>query len=198
MSTSLMDTLDSSISSVIEEVEIINMMRDMTVNCSIPLEKVHCTYPTETKLYRGRPEMTVMMMSNGRNMQMFRGGKVQILGPVSDADVENMRHEFITKLRKISAMENFQVTKTTLLNLVMSVQLKKALHLHNITLTNSNVFHETELFPAALIRMWHPVHIAAFHSGKLIFTGLKSVEQLYNMLPLILSYLEKLGVLKEK
>ena len=69
-----------------------------------------------------------MTMSKGRNIQMFRRGKVQILGRVTDADAENMRLEFITRLRQISStMQQAQVTPMTLSNLVISVQLKKAL-----------------------------------------------------------------------
>ena len=162
----------------------------MKVDRVIPLEEVHRTLPAVTKLYRGRPEMIIMKMKNGRNVQIFRGGKVQILGRVSDAEAEKMRLEFIATLRKISTLQQAQVTTMTVSNLVISVQLKKALCLRQITLTDSDFFHETELFPAALIRKWHPVHIAAFHTGRMIFTGLKSVDQFYSMLPSLLFYLE--------
>ena len=133
--------------------------------------------------------MVVMRMTNGRNMQMFRGGKVQILGRVSDVEAENMRHEFIAKLRQINTMQHFQVTKWTVSNLVMRVQLKKIICLRKIASTNATCFHETELFPAALIRKWHPVHIAVFHTGTIILTGLKSVEHLYDIIPSLNSFL---------
>ena len=170
----------------------------MKVDCKIPLEEVHHTYPDDTKLYRGRPEMIVMTMSNGRRMQMFRGGKVQILGPLSETNAENMRLELITKLRKVNTMQTIQATTMTLLNLVMSVQLTKGLRLHKIQLTDFNFFHEVELFPAALIRAFYPVHIAAFHTGKLIFTGLKSVEQFNKILPVVIFHLEEQDVLEDK
>ena len=38
--------------------------------------------------------------------------------------------------------------------------------------------YEVEIFPAALIRKWHPAHVAVFHNGKMIVTGVKSVQML--------------------
>ena len=183
---------------VMENPTIINLMRNMKVDQVIPLEKVYHAYPDVTKLYRGRPEMIVMKMTNGRNMQMFRGGKVQILGCVSDMEAENMRLEFIAKLRRINTMQHSQVTKMTVSNLVISVQLKRALSLHKIDSTDTNFFHEIELFPAALIRKWHPVHIAVFHNGKVILTGLKSVEHFYDIMTTLTSFLETSNVFTQK
>ena len=165
-----------------EEAVIINLMRNMQVNRFIPLEEVHRTYPDITKLYRGRPEMLIMTMTNGRNVQAFRGGKVQILGCVSDEEAENMRLNFMNKLRRINTMQNSLVTKMTVSNLVISVQLKKPLSLQRIKRTDANFFHEIELFPAAIIRKWYPANIAAFHNGHIILTGIKSVEHFYKVM----------------
>ena len=176
-----------------EEPVIINMMRNMTVDGGIVLEDVHHFYPNTTKLYRGRPEMLIMKMKNGRNLQMFRKGKAQILGHVSEGDAENMRHEFIAKLRRLKTMqskETRRVSEMIISNMVMSVQLKKKLCPNKVLWSDSNVFHETELFPATLIRKWHPVHIALFHNGKVILTGLKSTSDFYNAMNLLNVYLE--------
>ncbi len=181
-----------------ESPTIINLMRNMKLNHPIALEEVHRVYPNITKLYHGRPEMLVMKMANSRNMQLFRGGKIQILGRVPDTEVESMRLELIKKLRQISEMRFSQVTPVTVSNLVMSVQLKKALCLRKINSSDADIFHETEVFPAALIRKWHPVHIAVFHTGKVILTGLKSVEHFYDIMNTLISFLESSHICKEK
>jgi TATA-box binding protein (TBP) (component of TFIID and TFIIIB) len=178
-----------------ERPTIINLMRNMKVDRPIPLEEVSHIYPNVTKIYHGRPEMVVMKMTNGRNMQMFRGGTVQILGCVSDMEAENMRLEFIVKLRRINMMHNSQVTKLTVSNLVISVQLTKAICLQKIASTDADFFHEIELFPAALIRKWHPVHIAVFHTGRVILTGLKSDEHFIDIMNTLTSFLETSHVL---
>ena len=169
---------------------IINQMRNMKVNHPIALEEVHQEYPNATKLYRGRPEMLIMKMTSGRNLQMFRGGKVQILGRVSEAEAEDMRLEFIAKLSRINKMHQTTVTEMTVSNLVVGVQLKKAICLRKIESSDSDLFHEIELFPAALIRKWHPVHVALFHTGKVILTGLKSMKHFYDIMKTLLLFLE--------
>ena len=173
-----------------ENPTVINMMRNMKVNHTIPLEEVHRSFPHLTKLYRGRPEMVVMKMTTGRNLQMFRGGKVQILGPVSEKTAESMYHEFIEKLSCVKKMPPFQVTKMTVSNLVMSVQLKKkVIALNKIKSSDANCFYEVEIFPAFLIQKWLPVHVAVFNTGCVILTGLKTFEHFYNVMDDLMSFL---------
>ena len=156
---------------------IINLMREMQVDQKVPLEDVYHLYEEETKFYRGRPEMLLMRMkTNGRNLQIFRGGKVQILGHISDEEAEEMRREFITRLKKLKKMENCRVTNLTLANLVVNLQLPSKINLKNISHSNRDLSYEVELFPAALIRKWHPAHVAVFHNGKMIVTGIKSLN----------------------
>ena len=162
----------------------INLMREMRVDRKVPLEDVYHLYEEETKFYRGRPEMLVMRMkTNKRNLQIFRGGKVQILGHIPDEEAEEMRHEFVWRLKRLKKMENCQVTTLTIVNLVVSLQLPSNVNLKNISHSNHDLSYEVELFPAALIRKWRPAHVAVFHNGKMIVTGLKSVnavDDIYN------------------
>ena len=173
-----------------ETPRIINLMRNMNVDRRIDLEEVHQTHPKSTRLYRGRPEMIVMTMSNDRNMQLFRGGKIQILGCIPNAVAESMRNELIARLKRVNSMEMCQVTEMTISNMVVSAQLQKKLCLRKIVKSDADLFHEIELFPAALIRKWHPVHIAAFHNGKVILTGLKSEKEFYVIASLLTKFLE--------
>ena len=168
---------------------IINLMRSMSVEGGIVLEDMHRMYPNNTRLYSGRPEMLVMKMMNGRNMQMFRKGKVQILGRITDGEAENMRLEFIAKLKTLKITGT--VTAMTISNLVVSATLKKKVCPKKTTWTDYNVFHEMELFPAVLIRKWHPVHVALFlQTGEVIVTGLKSTNDFFVVMNELCSFLE--------
>ena len=103
----------------------------------------------------------------------------------------NMRLEFIAKLKRLkTTLTMSQVTKMTISNIVISVQLKRKLCLNKIPWSDYNIFHETELFPATLIRQWHPVHIALFHNGKVILTGLKSMNEFYNIMNALYAFLD--------
>lgn len=155
---------------------IINLMREMRLNQRIPLEEVHSHYQDESVLHRGRPEMLVITMKiNGRNLQLFRGGKIQILGPIPTDEAENMRCEILLRLRMLPKMRMCHATALTITNMVASLQLPSAINLQNVAHSNQDMSYEVELFPAALIRKWHPVHVALFHNGKMIVTGIKSV-----------------------
>ena len=162
----------------------------MKVDRVIPLEEVYHMYQNVSKLHRGRPEMIVMKLTNKRNIQMFRGGRVQILGRVFDEEAENMRLEFITKLRQIKSMQHFQATKWTISNLVMSVRLKNPISLQTVALNNKDFYHDIELFPAAFMRRWQPVHVTVFRSGTVVLTGLKSVEHFEKIMPSLNSVLK--------
>ena len=71
------------------------------------------------------------------------------------------------------------------MNLVVSVDIKHRLKLTIVICSSYDMSYEPEIFPALLINRLKPIHIAVFHSGKLILTGLKSVSQI----PLILEQL---------
>ena len=165
-----------------ERVHVINIVRQMTANDRLNLELIHRAY--KGKFHRGRPEMLLMRMTNGRNLQMFRGGKVQIFGNIGEHEAESMRLEFIDKLRRI--LPKIQISKLTILNMVVGTNLLRTVPLRNIPSSDKHVFYEVELFPAALIRKWHPAHIAVFHNGKVIITGVKTIPVLSD----IVSHLE--------
>ena len=173
-----------------ENIQIINIMRNMSADREIDLEEVCRTYPKHTALYLGRPEMVVMTMSNNRNMQMFRGGKIQILGCIPNVVAESMRKELIVRLKRVRSMEMCHMTEMIISNLVVSAQLQKKLCLRKIVKSDADLFHEIELFPAALIRKWQPVHIAAFHNGKVILTGLKSEKEFFDIASSLMMFLE--------
>ena len=169
-----------------ENVTVINIMRSMYVADSLNLEALHLALGG--KLYRGRPEMLLLPMSNGRNIQLFRRGTVQILGRLSQCEAEAMCRELLQRLQ-INTM-----TPLVISNLVISAQLKMTQCLQKIVESNANHVYEVELFPAALISKWCPAHVAVFHNGKVILTGVKTVTSCKEIFSLLLSYLNDVNV----
>lgn len=80
------------------------------------------------------------------------------------------------------------MTQLTVDNLVISTQLSEHVTFTNIHSSNQHLCYEPELFPAALLSQWHPVHVAIFHNGKVIITGLKSEKQIDNILDCLIHY----------
>ena len=157
-------------------------MRVMRLAIALDLEKLHQQFGG--KLYRGRPEMLILRMSNGRNVQLFRGGTIQILGRLSQQQAEAMRREVLHRLQLRSS------TPLVIANIVINAQLTlKKLSLRNMN--DVNVFYETELFPAALIEKWSPAHVAVFHNGKVIVTGVKTVKKCNEVLTSLIQFLHE-------
>lgn len=61
-------------------------------------------------------------------------------------------------------------------NMVVSAKLTLTHSLNKIP-SNKDISYNIELFPAALIHRWRPAHVALFHNGSAIITGIKSLEQ---------------------
>ena len=80
------------------------------------------------------------------------------------------------------------ISNPTVDNLVISAQLNEYVTFSNIHRSNHNVTYEPELFPAALITCWLPVHVALFPNSKVIITGLKSVKQADIILDALINY----------
>lgn len=175
-------------------IQTINAMREMDLGDAIDLEMLH--HAINTSIYhRGRPQMLLVTMSNGRKVQLFRRGKMQILGNVSLSETHSMFHEMIGILRNF--YPHLHPNKVTLRNLVVSIQLQKIVALHNIQLSSDNLFYECELFPAALIRKWHPIHVAVFYNGKCILTGLSHMKQVMPIMDELVVYLSQQGLLPQ-
>ena len=74
--------------------------------------------------------------------------------------------------------------------MVVNAQLKKEVFLEKIRESNFNVNFELELFPAALLDMWNPVHIALFRNGQVVITGVKSIEKANEIVTLLSQYID--------
>ena len=126
---------------VMEDLLIINRMRNMSTERHIDLEVLHLWYPKCTKLYLGLQVMLAMTMTNGRNKQMFRKEKIQILSCILKEVAETIRNEVVMRQRKVNSMQRSQVTKTTISNMVFSARLRRKLCLRNIVIGDVKLFH---------------------------------------------------------
>ena len=150
---------------------------------ALDLEDLHRTLGG--KLYSGRPEMLLLCLKNGRNVQLFRRGTVQILGRLTHDEAEEMRLDLLHRLQIVTSIP------LVISNIVISAQLNKNPCLRKLAHSNNHIFYEIELFPAALIRKWRPAHVAVFHNGKVIVTGVKSMSECETIFSQLLSYLHE-------
>ena len=180
-----------------QNVKVINAMRIMKPKCKEKLNLDDLHRELGGKLYPGRPHMLVLAMRNGRNIQIFRGGCIQILGGISNQEAESMRAELIERSsqRNEACRMLHNIAKTnqlTIVNIVLHIDLQRDLCLKRIRQSDNSLFYEIEIFPAALIRKWEPAHVALFHNGNIIITGVKSVKKCKSVLTSLEKYLRSI------
>ena len=81
-------------------------------------------------------------------------------------------------------------------NIVLSIDLHRHLHVSNVTVSNSYMTFEPEIFPALLIDILRPIHVAAFHNGKVILTGLKSESHIPTAIDKLIRFLSSCMIMK--
>ena len=170
-----------------DTVRTVNCMREARLGRRIDLERLHREIP-KGKLYRGRPQMLVVPTASGRNLQVFASGVIQIMGNVTHRTSLAMRDELLRHLRRLHPQ--LPTPTLTLKNLVACAQLTNTVPLHRIKQSSANATYEPELFPALLLRRFAPIHVAVFHTGKCVLTGLQSLDQARDIMNVLSLYLE--------
>ena len=180
--------------------KIVNIMRTTKLQNPINLEDLHNSFP-QSKFLRGRPQMVLIRLSNGRNIQVFRNGTIQLLGAISNFDAQSMKCELEKSLLPILNLEKTHPMMTSIpnwemSNIVASIDLHCHLQLSNIATSNSCMTFEPEIFPALLIDALYPIHVAAFHNGKIILTGLKSESHIPMVINKLIFFLSSYMLMK--
>lgn len=80
--------------------------------------------------------------------------------------------------------------------MVITAQLSEQVTFSNIHMSDHNLCYEPELFPAALLSQWLPVHVAIFHNGKVVITGLKCEKQVDDILDCLVNYVHTHHLIK--
>ena len=124
---------------------------------------------------------------------MFPSGVVQEMDNLSHSEALSMTCELLQHLQLLHPQ--LRMKPLILRNMVVSAQLTSTIPLHRIKTSSADMTFEAELFPAVLIRHFHPVHVAVFHTGRCILTGLKSVEQAQQIVHELILYLKQNNLL---
>lgn len=106
---------------------------------------------------------------------IFPNGTIQSIGQGSDCQLE-MVHSILCDIFQ-ETLPNWKLTTMTLV-----CTLKYEFDFRNLS-SNDVIQYEPELFPAAQIKLWHPIHVHAFHNGRLVLTGVKVFEVLSEIIP---------------
>ena len=169
---------------------LINAHHQLRCNHRIDLQRLSELVGENGKLHRGRPTMLTCRIT-AKRVQFFPNGTVQVLGGgVTPFLLSHLRQKIYYLLHLCNfPPRKIHLTQWTLNNAVYSFNLGKTFNF-NYVCCDQFFSYEPELFPAALISKWAPIHVTLFPNGKGMITGSTSsvkANQILTDLPIYLA-----------
>lgn len=114
---------------------------------------------------------------------IFASGKMVCTGAKSEEMSETASKQYANNIRKVSTMnKEVKLTDFKIQNIVGSHDVGFQIKLESLRRASENIAtYEPEMFPGLIFRMQDPkVVLLIFSSGKIVLTGAKKREQIYD------------------
>jgi len=127
---------------------------------------------------------------------IFKSGKMVVTGAKSTKDLIEAVKKIVRNLKKHGIPIHGR-PKVQIQNIVASANLNVCVDLERAALTLENSMYEPEQFPGLIHRMDEPrVVLLIFSSGKMVITGAKREEEVYEAVNKIYEELKKLRAIR--
>jgi len=127
---------------------------------------------------------------------IFKSGKMVVTGAKSTHDLIEAVKKIVRNLKK-HGIQIYGRPKVQIQNIVASANLNVCVDLERAALTLENSMYEPEQFPGLIHRMDEPrVVLLIFSSGKMVITGAKREEEVYEAVNKIYEKLKKLRAIR--
>ena len=154
----------------------------------LPLDLTHLAlkiFPTNSKLYKGRPtQLKITMTDENVICLIFGKGAIRLMGKglvTANDDDDDMLSAYMTLF---SITEKFTPEKPNLHIQTMTVvsNLPSAINLPNFVSKSTKfsklkLHYDFELFSAVSVQNYAPIHVNIFASGKIVICGIKTTKQ---------------------
>lgn len=121
---------------------------------------------------------------------IFASGKMVCTGARSEQDSKKAARQYAKMIQKLGFPVRF--TSFTIQNIVGSCDVNFKISLEGLNLNNTFCNYEPEVFPGLIFRMKNPkIVLLIFVSGKVVLTGAKQKEQIFEAFRNIYPILEK-------
>jgi len=175
-------------------VRIENVVASVVLDQYIDLEAVTRSIPSVDYNPEQFPGLVFRLDKPKTATLIFSSGKMVCTGAKSEKDVKKAIKKIVSTL-KSKGIIMIGKPKITIQNIVASANLKANINLEKAALTLENVMYEPEQFPGLIYRMNEPkVVLLLFSSGKMVCTGAKKEEQVYEAVEKINNKLRELGL----
>ncbi len=161
-------------------INIVNVVVSVTLNQKIDLNAVVKGYPGVEYRSEQFPRLVFRLKRPKTATLIFNSGKMVCTGAKSEKDA---RHAVMTVIKELKKSGINIISKPELKtqNIVASVSLGGRVDLEQAVIKLGKAMYEPEQFPGLIYRMDEPkVVILIFASGKLVCTGAKKEQDVYD------------------
>jgi len=178
-------------------VKIENIVATVSIEQSIDLEYLDKVLPNVDYDPDQFPGLVFRLDTPKVTALIFRSGRMVVTGAKSTADLIRS----VKKIVRVLMRYNMQITsrpRIQIQNIVASVNLGAEVLLEKVAFLLENTMYEPEQFPGLIYRMEDPhVVLLIFSSGKMVVTGAKSEDEVFQAVRNIYLKLKELGCVRE-
>jgi transcription initiation factor TFIID TATA-box-binding protein len=175
-----------------KEIKIVNIVVSTSLEHDIPLEKMAATLSNTEYNPEQFPGLVIRIKEPKTSALIFSSGKVVCTGARTMKEVEESLKKIIKSLEKI----NIKIKITPVLNIqniVASGSIGMILNLNTLAMKLENTEYEPEQFPGLVYKLREAkATFLLFSNGKIVCTGTKSEDEVYQAVDMLVANLKKL------
>jgi transcription initiation factor TFIID TATA-box-binding protein len=163
-------------------VEIVNVVGAGQLHIELDLEQLANDLDVYSARYNPEnyPGIHIQILEDGPTITLYRNGKYHITGPDSVDQLHRVRKQFLNALNSLKIQYSTDQDAFSVQNLVCMADHDASFDLNDlaIRLGLEYVEYEPEQFPGLVYRVADlPVVFLIFASGKIVITGVKSIDE---------------------
>lgn len=172
-------------------IRIVNIVVSTSLEHDIPLEKMAAVLPNTEYNPEQFPGLVIRIKEPKTSALIFSSGKVVCTGARTLEKVEESIAKIIESLKKINIDIKIK-PKITVQNVVASGTIGMDLNLNKLAMKLDNTEYEPEQFPGLVYKLMEAkATFLLFSNGKIVCTGTKSKEQVFEAINKLVVILQK-------
>jgi transcription initiation factor TFIID TATA-box-binding protein len=172
-------------------IRIVNIVVSTSLEHDIPLEKMAAVLPNTEYNPEQFPGLVIRIKEPKTSALIFSSGKVVCTGARTLEKVEESIQKIIEALKKINIDIKIK-PKITVQNVVASGTIGMDLNLNKLAMKLDNTEYEPEQFPGLVYKLHEAkATFLLFSNGKIVCTGTKSKEQVFDAIHKLIAILQK-------
>ena len=189
-----------SVTGLTEEAEptvnIENIVATVSIDQTLDLNAIERSVPNVDYNPEQFPGLVYRLDEPKVTALIFKSGKMVVTGAKSTQQLIEAVKKIVRNLRKHGIIIHGR-PKVQIQNIVASANLNTCVDLERAALTLENSMYEPEQFPGLIHRMDEPrVVLLIFSSGKMVITGAKREDEVYDAISRIFEKLKRLRAIR--